>query len=113
VRVLFVCGKARMRSPTAADIVSGWEGIEADFAGLSNDADERISSEHVDWSDLIVVMEARQRKRLLQLFGTRLARKRVVILDVPDRFGYMDPELVDLISPRLRDLLRPRGEPAP
>jgi len=40
---LFICGKARMRSTTAADISARWDGIEADFAGLSNDADEHLS----------------------------------------------------------------------
>lgn len=44
---LFICGKAHMRSPTAADIVLGWGG-SADFAGVSHDADEKVSSEHIE-----------------------------------------------------------------
>jgi len=40
---IFDTGKARMRSPTAADIVSGWSEFQADFAGLSNDAEDRKS----------------------------------------------------------------------
>ena len=101
--VLFICGKARMRSPTAADLVLGWGG-NADFAGLSHDADEKVSSEHIDWADVIYVMEARQKKRLNALFGPLLRDKRVVSLGVPDRFAYMQPELVELLSQKLEHL---------
>ena len=37
-RVLFVCGKARVRSPTAAQVFANWEGIRTDFGGISTDA---------------------------------------------------------------------------
>jgi len=100
---LFICGKARMRSPTAADIVSGWGG-KADFAGLSHDAEEKVSSEHIEWADVIYVMDARQKKRLNALFGPLLKDKRVVSLGVPDRFAYMQPALVELLSQKLAHL---------
>lgn len=103
--VLFLCGKARMRSPTAADIVSGWTGFAADFAGLSNDADEKLSAEQLEWADTVIVMEQRQKRALQSRFGTHLRDKRIVVLDVPDRFAYMDPALVDLITPRLERVL--------
>jgi predicted protein tyrosine phosphatase len=40
LRALFLCGKARIRSPTAADLAARLGGMEVDFAGLSEDADE-------------------------------------------------------------------------
>ncbi len=104
-RALFICGKARMRSPTAADICANRTGVETDFAGLSNDADEKLSSEHIEWADVIYVMEQRQKKRLISLFGSMLKTKRVVCLNVPDRFDYMQPELVALLREKLRGLL--------
>ena len=102
---LFLCGKARMRSPTAADIAASWPGIATDFAGLSNDADEKLSIEQIDWADVICVMEARQAKRLKSLFPAALRGKRVVVLNVPDNFSYMQPELVDLLTAKLRAVL--------
>jgi len=95
-----------MRSPTAADIVRDWPGVEADFAGLSRDADERASSEHIDWAEVIAVMEARQKKRLNALFGPELRAKRVVVLGVPDRFAYGDPALVGRLTPLLWRILQ-------
>jgi len=96
-----------MRSPTAADIVAAWPGFEADFAGLSNDADEHVSPEHLEWADMVVVMERRHKRILQQRFAPLLRDVPVRVLDVPDRFGFMDPVLVDLVTPRLRRLLAP------
>ena len=104
VNILFVCGKARMRSPTAADLVSACDGVSSDFAGLSRDADERLSAEQVEWADVIAVMEARQKKRLSELYPSQLSGKKLVVLRVPDRFEYMDPALVALLRERLRQL---------
>ena len=102
-KALFVCGKARMRSPTAAELAGQWPGIEVDFAGLSEDADERLSLEQVEWADIIFVMERRQAKRLQSLFPRPLRQKRIVVLNIPDQFGFRDPALLE---PRLRQVLR-------
>jgi len=103
---LFICGKARMRSPTAADIAMLWDGIKADFAGLSNDADEHLSVEQIEWATVIFVMERKQRARLSKLFGTALKGKRIICLNVPDNYEYMQAELVALLTPKLMSLLR-------
>ena len=104
VKVLFVCGKARMRSPTAADIAAQFDGIQADFAGLSKDADEVLTPEQIEWADAIYVMERRQKKRLTAKFSAHLAGKRLRSLDIPDKFAYMDARLVDLLRSKLAHL---------
>lgn len=95
-----------MRSPTAADIVTGWRGFGAGFTGLSNDADERLSGEQIEWADVIFVMERRQKTRLSQMFGNALKGKRIVCLNIPDSYAYMQPELVELLTPKLMSHLR-------
>ncbi|PWR21377.1 low molecular weight protein tyrosine phosphatase family protein [Zavarzinia aquatilis] len=102
--ILFVCGKARKRSPTAAEVAAEILGAQTDFAGLSADADERLGTEQIDWADIIVVMEKAQRNRLKRQFGTLLGDKRVLCLDIPDRYEFMQPELVTLIRQKLRRL---------
>ena len=77
-----------MRSPTTADLVRTWPGITSDFAGLSNDADERLGAEHLEAADLICVMEGRQARRLQALFPHLLRGKPVHVLNIPDRFSY-------------------------
>jgi predicted protein tyrosine phosphatase len=103
---LFICGKARKRSPTAAAVAADRLGLQTDFAGLSADADERISTEHLAWADTIAVMEKAQLSRLKRQMGPHLKGKRLVCLDIPDDFEFMQPALIDLIASRLSRLTR-------
>ncbi len=83
VKLLFVCSRNRLRSPTAEAIFAGDEGIEVASAGTSIDADTPISSDLIDWSDIIFVMERVHQRRLLQRFGPILKAKRVLVLGIP------------------------------
>ncbi|MCK0126721.1 hypothetical protein MWU76_20185 [Gelidibacter sp. F2691] len=103
--ILFVCGKARKRSPTAAEVMAQEHGVNTDYAGLSTDADERLNSEHLEWADVIVIMERRQLKRLNAQFPDLLKDKRVVSLGIPDDFEFMQPELVQLVRSRRARIL--------
>lgn len=80
--------------------------VETDFSGLSNDADERISAEQVNWATILFVMEQRQQSRLSQMFGAELKGKRIICLNIPDKYDYMQPELVALLTPKLTSHLR-------
>lgn len=99
-RLLFLCSRNRLRSPTAEAIFAEYPGVEADSAGLSPDAELRLSAEQVEWADLIFVMEAVHRQRLQKNFGKLLAGKKVVVLGIPDDYDYMDPALVELLKVR-------------
>ena len=94
-----------MRSPTAAHVARSLPGIDAESAGISRDADDPISQEQVIWADVVFVMEARQRKRLTELFAAHLKGKRIVVLNVRDEYDYVDPELIALLEPRIRAAL--------
>lgn len=94
MRILFICGKARARSPTAAQIFADWPGIQTDFAGLSNDADDALSADQIDWADSILVMERRHAARLNDRFRPFLRGKRVIVLDIRDRYTFMEPGLI-------------------
>ena len=107
-RVLFVCGKNRLRSPTAEHVFSDWEGIETSSAGISRDADSPVTPELLDWADTVLVMESSHRAKLASRFGTHLRGKRVVSLDIPDDYEYMAPALVELLLARVPRHLPPR-----
>lgn len=102
IRMLFICGKARSRSPTAAQIASQWDGVRADCAGLSNDADDLLSIEQLEWADIIFVMEPRQKIKLNQQFRNELRGKRIINLDVPDLYSFMEPELVEILTRKVK-----------
>jgi hypothetical protein len=55
----------------------------------------------VDWADVIFVMEKTHRSKLARQFRSHLKGKRVVCLDIPDDYEFMDPELVRLLENRV------------
>jgi len=103
---LFLCSRNKLRSPTAEQVFSNWPGIETDSAGLSADAEVLLSPEQIDWADIIFVMEKSQRTKLSKAFRKHLKSKRVVCLDIPDDYAFMDSELVRLLESRAGRFLR-------
>jgi len=101
IRVLFVCSRNRLRSPTAEQIFADVEGVETTSAGLAPDADNPMTAELVEWADVIFVMEKIHRTRLQRRFGRWLKRTRLVCLDIPDDYGFMDDALVRLLRERV------------
>lgn len=104
-RVLFICSRNRLRSPTAEALFAASD-IETDSAGLAPDADCALSAEQVELADLIFVMEKQHRAKLKQRFAASLQGKKVVCLDVPDRFQFMQPELIALLRQKVGQHLR-------
>ena len=107
-RVLFVCGKNRLRSPTAEQVFSAWPGVETRSAGVNADADEPLTGEMVAEADLIFVMEKTHRAKLTRRFRTHLKSARVICLDIPDDYAFMDPELVRILQARVPKFLPAR-----
>jgi predicted protein tyrosine phosphatase len=70
---------------------------EARSAGVTKGAEVKVTSELLHWADLIFVMEEEQRKFLLKKFSTDIGFREIIILDIPDTYYIMEPELVDLI----------------
>lgn len=99
--MLFLCGKNRARSPTAEQLFGDWPGIEAASAGLSLDADERVTPELVAWADLVFVMERAHLAKLQARVGGALRGKRVVNLAIRDVYAFMDEALVELLHERV------------
>lgn len=106
-RLLFVCSRNRLRSPTAEQAFAGWPGVETASAGLDHDAEVPLTPELLAWADAVYVMEPAHRTRLSRRFREHLDGKRVVCLDVPDRYAYMAPELVELLRRRMAPHLPP------
>jgi len=99
--VLFVCGQNRLRSPTAEQIFADWPGIETSSAGLRHDAENPVTPELLAWADLVFVMERGHRARLAARFETSLRGKRIICLEIPDDFAFMDAELIRLLETRV------------
>ena len=99
--VLFICSQNRLRSPTAEQIFADWPGIETCSAGLNQGADNPVTPELLEWADLIFVMERAHRAKLSAKFKPHLGNKRVICLEIPDEYEFMDPDLVRLFKAKV------------
>jgi predicted protein tyrosine phosphatase len=105
-RALFICSQNRLRSPTAEQVFSGRPGFEVASAGLNNDADVPVSPELLQWADIIFVMEKAHRDKLSKKFRPHLKDKRIVCLDIPDEFEFMDTALIRLLEAKAGPFFR-------
>ncbi|MDO9489096.1 MAG: low molecular weight protein tyrosine phosphatase family protein [Sphingomonadaceae bacterium] len=99
--VLFLCSQNRLRSPTAEQVFASYQGIEVTSAGLNNDAEVPATADLVAWADIIFVMERAHRNKLQKRFKAELKSARVICLDIPDDYEFMDEALVQLLKARV------------
>ena len=104
-KLLFLCSQNRLRSPTAEAIFSEYEGLEVDSAGLDHYAEIPVSTEMIEWADIIFVMEKSHRNKLSKNFQPFLKDKRIVCLDIPDEYEYMSSDLIRLLKKKVLPLL--------
>lgn len=99
--VLFLCSQNRLRSPTAEAVFSDIDGFEVRSAGLNNDAVVSVSPELVEWADYIFVMEKSHRNKLQKKYRKFINKQRVICLDIPDEYEFMDEGLIRLLKNRV------------
>lgn len=104
--LLFLCSQNRLRSPTAEQVFACYPGIACDSAGLHESAEVYLSPEQLLWADIVFVMEKAHRSKLSRKFRRYLNGKRVIVLNIPDNYGYMDPVLVELLQRKVAPFLK-------
>ncbi|MEO1428293.1 MAG: low molecular weight protein tyrosine phosphatase family protein [Cyanobacteria bacterium J06633_8] len=105
MKLLFLCSQNKLRSPTAEVIFSEYEGLEVESAGLNKGTENILSTEMIEWADIIFVMEKAHRNKLSKNFKSFMKGKRVVCLDIYDEYDYMQPELIKILKNRVLPLL--------
>ena len=106
MNLLFICTANRLRSPTAEAVFSEYRGVEAIGAGTDIEAVTPISGELIEWADVIFVMERSHRNKVSKKFKTQLKGKRLVVLDIPDDYDCMDPQLVQILKTKVPRYVR-------
>ena len=105
-RTLVCCSAGLLRSPTCAWVLSNspWD-HNTRCAGL-NDEYALVLVDHVllEWCDSVVVMDSRQENMVLGMMNELGYNKPVYNLNVPDDYGYRDPELVSLLTEKLLEV---------
>lgn len=102
---LFICSQNRLRSPTAENIFSNYKEIKTLSAGIDKDAESIVSAEDISWADIIFAMEKRHKFVLQNRFRELLSNKKIVVLNIPDRFEFMDPNLISILKKKMKPYL--------
>ena len=95
LNVLFICSRNQWRSPTAEKVWRRHPALSVRSAGTSPNARRQVSEQDLRWAEAIFVMEEKHKSRLMAEFGRIVANKPIHVLDIPDEYKYMDPELVE------------------
>jgi predicted protein tyrosine phosphatase len=109
--ILFICSRNRLRSPTAEKIFSKSMHLDVRSRGLAASATRRVATADIVWAESIFVMESEHKKQLLRSFRKEAEFRRICVLDIPDDYDFMDPELVTLIKAGVRGALGEEGTP--
>ncbi|HEY0924617.1 hypothetical protein [Rheinheimera pacifica] len=96
--VLFICSRNQWRSPTAETIWRKHPDLNVRSAGTSPNARKTVGLADIRWADVIFVMEQKHKSRLMAEFTRLVDIKTIYVLDIPDDYKYMDPELVDILQ---------------
>jgi len=99
MKILFVCNQGKNRSATAAEIFK--DRYKTDFAGIYN---KLLNEGVLEWADIIIVMEEHQRAEIGKKYPEQYLKKKILCLDIPDVYGYMQPELVKILEEKMKKI---------
>ena len=99
--LLFVCSENRLRSPMAEAVFSQHERVDAIGAGTNSDAVTPVSGDLIEWADVILVMEKSHKNKITKKYRDLLKGKRLIVLDIPDNYGYMDEDLIKMLKSKV------------
>lgn len=86
----------RQRSVTAERLYRDDARLEVRSAGVRSDAERRVSEADLRWADVVFVME-REHKAWLTMRFEGLELPRIDVLDIPDEYECMDPQLQEML----------------
>jgi predicted protein tyrosine phosphatase len=108
LRVPFVCAMNKQRSVTAERLYRNDVRLEVRSAGVRSEALRRVNEADLKWADVVFVME-QEHKLWISMRFEELDLPQIDVLDIPDDFEVMDPELQgilkSLLDPELDHLL--------
>ena len=76
--------------------------LDVRSAGTSGEALVPVNQRMLEWADTIFIMEREQRQALESMFPNHPALERLICLDIPDDYQFLQPELVTLLEARVQ-----------
>jgi predicted protein tyrosine phosphatase len=98
-KLLFICTLNLQRSPTGAEIFK--DKYETKSAGVDKTARQPVTAELLEWADIVYVMEDWQRTYISEKFTKEYLKAKIINLDIPDMFNFMNEELIRLLKEKV------------
>jgi predicted protein tyrosine phosphatase len=106
-KFLFICSQNKLRSPTAENIFSNNPSCDVRSAGVSSNAQHIVTSDDLEWADYIFAMEEIHKTKLVKNYKKFLKGKKIIVLNIPDKYGYMDQTLIKLLQNKMKKWIEP------
>ena len=101
INVLFVCSRNQWRSPTAERVFRDDPRMSVRARGLSPRSPRQLREDDLVWAGIVFVMENKHRSRITRQYRNALGKTDLHVLDIPDDYGFMDSDLVDMLTDRV------------
>ena len=98
MNILFVCSQNKRRSLTAEKILDGVDGHIVRSAGTENNSRVKVTPGLLGWADLIFCFEKKHRRRIEEKYQDIISGKKIVTMNIPDDYEYMDEELQEIVK---------------
>lgn len=98
MNILFICSKNKWRSRTAETIFKNHKDHNVKSAGTDEGSKVKLNEKHLKWAELIFVMEDKHRQIIKQRFQFENLSHKILVLDIPDDYKYMDEELISTLK---------------
>lgn len=99
MNLLFICNQNENRSKTAELLFKNRYNTKS--AGLFNK--NPVKEQDLSWADIIFVMEEHQRKELALRFPKLYLQKRILSLDIEDKFIFNENNLIRILHEKVND----------
>lgn len=98
MNLLFICSQNKRRSLTAEKMFDGYNGHKAYSAGTESNSRIKVTPGLLRQADIIFCMEKKHVRRIREKYPDIVDNKKLVCLNIPDDYGFMDRELQELLE---------------
>ncbi|MEG0327218.1 MAG: hypothetical protein RR565_02275 [Erysipelothrix sp.] len=74
-------------------------------AGTENNARVKVTEGLLGWADVIVTMEKKHTRRILEKYQDTVNSRTVICLFIPDDYLYMDEDLIDILQSSFTEIV--------
>lgn len=101
MQILFLCSQNKQRSLTAEKLFDGYHNHRVRSAGTEANARIKVSAGLIGWADMIFCMEQKHARRIREKYADKLQGKKLICLNIPDKFAFMDEKLQQILQQKM------------